>query len=245
MSEKIIENYEQEAADYEIDRFGSPGGKTINRIQLEIVRKMVEPKGKKILDIACGTGRFTADMSEHGGNVIGADAAENMLKIARKKNPGIKFEKADIFKLKYRDRTFDAVTGFKIIMHLYEYEKALKEMKRVVKDNGFIVFEVPNKASILSLLMNIRKKIFYKEAHEHKVKKPDFTFDSIKKDLKKLGLKIEKKKGMTYLPETLFRKSPKIFLPCLYRAERFLSAILPARWAGIIFLKVCKINHHG
>jgi len=240
MKEKVIDIYQKEAMEYDADRFGSPGGKTISRIQKEIVRKFVEPKGKKILDIACGTGRFTADMSKQGGDVIGADAAENMLKIARRKNPHIKFEKADIFKLKYKSKSFDVVTGFKVIMHLHEYEKALKEMKRVVKDDGFIVFEIPNKVSIWSVLMGIRKKVLYEETHEHYVEKPDFTYDSIKGDLMLIGLKIEKEKGMTYIPETLFRKVPKPLLPFLYMKERFLSNVLPAKWGSIIFLKVVK-----
>jgi len=235
----IVSGYEEEAKSYDTERFGSAGGQLINKIQLEIVRKLVEPEGKKILDVACGTGRFTSDLFEHGADIIGIDAAENMLKVARKKNPKIKFESGDIFNLRYKGKTFDVVTGLKIIMHLSEYKKVIKEMIRVAKDDGLIVFEIPNRTCIWSLLMNVRKRVFYKAEHEHKIKKPSFTYSSIKKDLAGMGLKIDKSVGMFYLPETLFRKSPRLVLPIFYRIERFLQ-FLPARWGENVYLKVVK-----
>src|SRR3712207_4110625 len=58
--------------------------------------------GDRALDVATGTGDLAIELARRvgpGGEVVGSDFAENMLAIARKKAPGLRFEHADALAL--------------------------------------------------------------------------------------------------------------------------------------------------
>jgi 2-polyprenyl-3-methyl-5-hydroxy-6-metoxy-1,4-benzoquinol methylase len=98
----------------------------------------------KVLEIGCGTGLFTEKVSVTGAQIIATDLSEDLLEIAlQKKISNCRFEKADAHSLKYSDELFDVVFGSSILHHL-EMEAALKEIYRVLKPGGRMVFAEPN-----------------------------------------------------------------------------------------------------
>ena len=60
------------------------------------LRKRLRHAGNKALDMACGTGNFTSALMRAGYTIEGSDLSLPMLKIARKKNPGLLFYHADM-----------------------------------------------------------------------------------------------------------------------------------------------------
>lgn len=248
LKKKIIQEYNKESSIYDFLRFKSPGGALIDKLEKNIVKKFVVPiKGKKVLDVGTGTGRFAIELAKLGSKVIACDLSEKMLEIGRKKakkdKVNVKFEKGDVENLPYKNNMFDVVVGIRIVMHLVDYKKGLKEMKRVVKRGGYVIFNIPNKLSVwakLNKLFRIKKKVIKKIHPEYSPR--SFSYIEIEYLLNKIGLRIVEKRGLFFLPETIFHICPKTFLPIVEKIEEILSKVLPHEFAGNIFIKSKRIS---
>ncbi|MBU0957683.1 MAG: methyltransferase domain-containing protein [Nanoarchaeota archaeon] len=97
-------------------------------------------KGKKILDLGCGPGRYANILSKKGAKVIGLDNSINSLEIAKGEAPKAEFILGDVEKLPFKSGTFDIVLSALVIGHLKNWDKVFKEVKRVLKKNGIFVF---------------------------------------------------------------------------------------------------------
>ena len=101
---------------------------------------MIVP-GEKVIDIACGTGALSLEMSCHAGHVTGIDLSEDMIATARlmadkRRIHNVAFGLLDATDLScYTDRSFD-VAFSTLAMHQFDPEtgvKVLTEMKRLAK----------------------------------------------------------------------------------------------------------------
>ena len=97
---------------------------------------------------------------ERGARVVGLDFSGEAVEIARRNLPGAEIRQGDAQALPFEDDSFDAaVCGYGII-HLPEPEKALMEMRRVVKPGGRIsvsVWEAPNPGNGFGVLFGAIK----------------------------------------------------------------------------------------
>jgi ubiquinone/menaquinone biosynthesis C-methylase UbiE len=242
----IIKQYDRESKDYDSIRFMSPGGRLIDKMQKKIVYDFLEsPKNKKILDAATGTGRFAIYLAEYGAKVTACDLSEKMLRIgkskAAKNKITVKFEKGNVEKLPYPMEDFDFVIAIRILMHLQNPEKGLKEMKRVLKKGGYIIFEIPNKISPwtkLNMIFKIKRKKIKKFHPNYSPKK--FTYLEIKNMTEKLGLEITDMRSFFWIPETIYYICPNILIPVIEKIEKISNKILPKRFSEHIFFKVKK-----
>jgi ubiquinone/menaquinone biosynthesis C-methylase UbiE len=102
-------------------------------------------KDDVVLDIGCGTGRFTIPLAKKCKTIIGIDFSEHMLDVARKKGTGIKnihFQKVDIRKkLPFKNETFDKVLCTLVFSHLENIAGILDEIHRVMKKEGILVYD--------------------------------------------------------------------------------------------------------
>jgi len=93
-----------------------------------------------VLDIACGTGDLTIELSSHSkGRVIGTDFCRPMLDLAQEKAIKLPFIEADAMNLPFPDGHFDAVTIAFGLRNLPNFRNGLVEMNRVLKSNGKLV----------------------------------------------------------------------------------------------------------
>jgi len=126
--------------------WASPAGKlrTLRRISLFIEKGAIE-KGKKILEIGCGTGIFTAGVAKTLADVTACDISEELLSIAGFSHRGnnIKYVKADAENMSFDDSEFDVVMGNSVLHHL-DLSLALPEIYRVLKKGGRVLFSEPN-----------------------------------------------------------------------------------------------------
>lgn len=97
--------------------------------------------GEKVIDIACGTGALSLEMSVHAGHVTGIDLSEDMINTARlmankRRIHNVTFGLLDATDLScYTDQSFDVAVST-LAMHQFDPEtgvKVLKEMKRLAK----------------------------------------------------------------------------------------------------------------
>lgn len=97
-----------------------------------------------VLEIGCGTGLFTEKVyNKTHAKIVATDISPELLEQGKKKLPQVDFRVADAMNLDFADNTFDVVFGSSIIHHL-EFEKSLKEILRLLKPGGRMVFAEPN-----------------------------------------------------------------------------------------------------
>ena len=103
-------------------------------------------KNKKVLDVGCGTGRYTIMFSKKGAKVEGIDISQKMLNIARQKaeenKVKIKLINGNMLNLPYESNKFDIIVSSLALDHVKEYDKAISEFVRVCKPRGKIIFSV-------------------------------------------------------------------------------------------------------
>lgn len=108
-----------------------------------LIKSLKRSSGNELLDIACGTGGHVAYLKKHY-KVVGLDNSAPMIKEARKKNPGARFEIGDMKSFRL-GREFDAVVClFSAIGYLKnhrELERALKTMASHLKPGGVLIIE--------------------------------------------------------------------------------------------------------
>jgi len=94
-----------------------------------------------ILDIGVGTGNLSKKFLERGYCVTGVDQSREMMNVAKKKFPELKLRLGEFLKLPFDNGSFDRIISTYALHHLNDQEKrlAIKEMMRVLKENGRIV----------------------------------------------------------------------------------------------------------
>ena len=102
-------------------------------------------KDMKVLELACGTGMFTFRLADKVKSWEATDFAENMVKEAKaayEKNgkviEGLDFSVQDATNLPYENASFDAVMIANALHIMPEPEKALSEIRRVLKTGGLL-----------------------------------------------------------------------------------------------------------
>ena len=89
--------------------------------------------GGSALDVACGSGRLTAELAKlaRGGRVVGLDFSPAMLAVARRDHPSLAFVEGDALNLPFEAGTFDAATMAFGLRNLADPVLGLREMTRV------------------------------------------------------------------------------------------------------------------
>jgi ubiquinone/menaquinone biosynthesis C-methylase UbiE len=111
-----------------------------------------------LLDAGCGAGLFSSMAIRKGAQLIGIDAAPGLIKIARQRNPSNNFMEEDLENLPFADNSFDIVTGFNSFQYAGNFENALNEAKRVLKEKGSLVIGIwdkPEKSEATEVLKAI------------------------------------------------------------------------------------------
>jgi ubiquinone/menaquinone biosynthesis C-methylase UbiE len=125
--------YDSTASKYDI-RHDNATTRHMRKIELQVLRQY--SKGF-VLDVGCGTGVYS-DISE---NYAGIDPAKNMALIANKKS-GKFFAVAKAEHLPFHDKSFDTVICMFTVLNLCDVFRAVREMRRVLKDGGILVVSV-------------------------------------------------------------------------------------------------------
>jgi SAM-dependent methyltransferase len=113
--------------------------------------------GTRTLDVATGPGYVAALAAERGASVVGLDVAEEMVALARMRQPGTEFVRGDAEELPFPDGSFDAVVANFMILHVAKPERAAAEAHRVLAPGGGMalsVWDVPVRARLMGVLVD-------------------------------------------------------------------------------------------
>ena len=159
INKKEIEKFSRIA-----EEWWDPSGKfkplhKFNPVRLDYIKKSILKKFKKktkdkslnnikILDIGCGGGLLCEPLSKLGADVIGIDASEKNIKIAkthaRKNNLKINYYCASPENFLYKQK-FDVVLNMEIIEHVEDINLFINRSSRLLKNNGLMFVATLNK----------------------------------------------------------------------------------------------------
>jgi SAM-dependent methyltransferase len=140
----------------------------------------------KILDVGCGTGA-NLEMLAQFGEAEGVDVSDEALEFCKAK--GLKTHKGLAESLPFADASFDLVTALDVVEHLDNDLDGLKEMRRVLRDDGRALMFVP----AFMFLWGVQDDISH-----HRIR---YTKAQIVERVKQAGFEIER---ATYANITFF-----------------------------------------
>ncbi|KXS43119.1 MAG: ribosomal RNA adenine dimethylase [Methanolobus sp. T82-4] len=178
--------------------------------EVKTMLRLVDPRpDDRVLEIGCGTGEFSIELSRHCREVIALDVSEGMLEYAREKarsrnRNNISFIKGGFLTYEADDELFDAVVSQLALHHLPDFWKltALKRINSMLKTAGrFYLRDVVFSSGIddfdeliSKLLENIPEDVKDEMASEYilHIKEEFSTFDWVMEGLiERAGFRIE------------------------------------------------------
>ena len=105
----------------------------------ELIRPVV--KDKTVLEVATGTGLIAKHIVKAAAHIEATDASPEMIAEAKRENCSSKlhFSVQDMFSLPYAGNSFDVVIVSNALHIVPQPEKSLREIKRVLKDDGVLI----------------------------------------------------------------------------------------------------------
>ena len=105
----------------------------------ELIRPIV--RHKTVLELATGTGLIAKHIVNAAAHIEATDASAEMIAEAKRDNRSAKlhFSVQDMFRLPYANQSFDVVIVSNALHIVPQPEKALQEIKRVLKDDGTLI----------------------------------------------------------------------------------------------------------
>ncbi len=130
---------------------------TGRRAQAKLILSLIAKHKKqgKMLDIGCGPGLFLDEAKKQGWSVQGVDLS-GWAKEHAKKNFGIEVLQGTLHDARFPDRNFDGIVMNDVIEHLEDPKSALKEIWRVLKNDGILYVSTPDIESFLSRLLRAK-----------------------------------------------------------------------------------------
>ena len=114
-----------------------------DRAAYEKLYELIRPvaKARTVLELAAGTGLIAKNIVRAASHIEVTDASEEMIAEAKRNNRSAKlhFSVRDMFYLPYADKSFDVVIVSNALHIVPQPEKALAEIRRVLKDDGVLI----------------------------------------------------------------------------------------------------------
>ena len=110
------------------------------RLWRRAVLRAVDPQpGERILDLAAGTGTSSVPFAAGGATVVPCDFSLGMLRVGKRREPGLPFVAGDALRLPFADDAFDTVTISFGLRNVHDTGAALLELARVTRPGGRLV----------------------------------------------------------------------------------------------------------
>jgi 2-polyprenyl-3-methyl-5-hydroxy-6-metoxy-1,4-benzoquinol methylase len=119
----------------------------------------------KILEIGCGAGGIVAELTKRGHDIVGTDLSHEIIAYGLKLHGNIRLEVQAAEELSYADGTFDVVLSFDLFEHIPQIDRHIEEVRRVLKPQGYYLFQTPNKYSNALFETLAHKSLKWRWAH--------------------------------------------------------------------------------
>lgn len=198
--------YEREAESYDARRWIGPIGRVVHLRYEQLVRDAVaDVSGGRVVEVGCGTGRFTEMLAALGFDVLAVDVADAMLEAARRRvaeaglSDRVAFIRKDATKMSVADvGRADIACSFNALNHIPRSDAALSAMARVVGEGGLLVLGFPSLYSLYfpyAALVNATKRSLRRGVFTRWVSVP-----TIHRQLKGEGFQLVRDAGMFHAP---------------------------------------------
>jgi SAM-dependent methyltransferase len=121
-----------------------------------LLQYLQPPAGSRMLDIACGEGRYAIQLAGHGHDVIGIDLSHaSILKANKSEADNLHFYVHDMrmpFYINYFDYAFNFFTSFGYFKTRIDHLNAAKSFAAALKTGGVLVIDYLNKSFVQSCM---------------------------------------------------------------------------------------------
>ncbi|HEY1699089.1 MAG TPA: class I SAM-dependent methyltransferase [Trebonia sp.] len=102
----------------------------------------VPAAGQATLDLGCGEGRVSRELTARGHAVTGVDASPTLLAAAREADPEGRYLIADAARIPLGDGEFDLIVSYNVLMDVTDVAGAIREAARVLTPGGRFVIAI-------------------------------------------------------------------------------------------------------
>lgn len=218
------------ARNYDEQRFATPQGRLFSRLEFQQLADAVRDLdiAARILEVGCGTARFSENLARRGYSVVATDPSSDMIAAASRKCSGletIRFQCEEGARLSFADGTFDFVFSIRVTNQTESEEYALRmiaEMIRVTRSGGRILVEFVN-----------RRRPLRKRSQTVRL-----SFGQIDRFARERGCRVERRRGILVFSQSVLDRIPDPLVPAWGGAERMAARVF-WRWAsrGYVLLK--------
>lgn len=159
-----------------------------------IIKQNMPKHAKNVLEIGCGTGRFSMALANNFPNITfeGSDLSEHSLRIANdgvklRKLPNLSFYKDDILKIHPHQKKYDYIFLEGLLHYLPQKleKKILIDLTNLLNNQGILLIGVPNKRFYLHTIHNF---IFYPLEFWNRCFERSYFAEQLEKSFQKIGL---------------------------------------------------------
>jgi len=145
-------------------------------------------KKGNFLDFGCGPGILTNLICSHFSDYkhYGIDLSKELLQIAELSYPNTTWKQASVYKLPFKEKSFDFIYSSYVLIHLQEIDKALQEVYRTLKDDGCFYVINPNDSTFTG--SDILNELVKKHAELYEANR--YIMNSLEEDASKNNLKL-------------------------------------------------------
>lgn len=227
--------YTEDSSSYD-ERWVKKGGRVTNQAQLKLVGELTADwKNRKVLEIGCGSGRFSVPLAKANPAMILLDLSDAMLQSTLDKvGRSHKGLNASVYQIPLPDCSVEKVISVNVFNHVEDLPRALSEVNRVLVDGGEFVVNITNLYSyfwLAGMLVNRKQKSIGREVYSKWLEPGEFL-----RLLDNCHFIVQETVGNVFVP--IYLDLP-IIREVLFLLDR-ISRKGPLRWlAPVIFVK-CK-----
>lgn len=139
------------------NRFYSHEIKSRKEVVFDLYEKNTNSKPIKAIDVGCGAGHYVSELKKRGVNIYGSDISKKMIEVTRfnTNQEHLNTDKllcSDCQSLPFPDNSFDVVFCIGVLSYVSDELAIFNELKRIVKKDGLIIFNVPNLLKLRNVL---------------------------------------------------------------------------------------------
>ena len=154
MSKKTEESriaYNKIASEYDTSREGQ-----YTRFHIKELSNTIDlSDGDIVLDVACGNGTLLKELSKKAKiQANGLDVSENMIHVAKMRNPDMNFKVQSCYPLEWSDESIDIITVCCAFHHFDDPQGFANECKRALKKTGTVYIADPNFGALFRFFAN-------------------------------------------------------------------------------------------
>ncbi|MFZ1729438.1 MAG: class I SAM-dependent methyltransferase [Bacteroidota bacterium] len=171
-------------------------------------------KGNRVLDVGCGTGRYTIHSQRAGNTMIGSELVHSAARGARMRGLDVIVADSET-RFPFADATFDRAQCIEVIEHMMDPVSTLREINRVLKLGGALFISTPNAAWWAHRLLMLVGITSFGHSPTYPVEINmhirHFTMSTLRSFLERMGFEVIRTQGTyTGFPTALIEYFPAI-----------------------------------